>query len=147
MSRRKARELAMHLVYQLSLKNAVGQEIVENYYEAREIPVENECEFDTLKLSDNDLQYITSTVMLIEENIKEIDSYIEKYSRGWKVARIGRVELAIMRIAIFEMLNREDVPNASAINEAIELSKIYCEDKSRAFINGVLGNIQREIEA
>lgn len=146
MSRRKARELAMHLVYQLSLKDAVGQEIVENYYESREISVESECEFDNIRLTESELNYISSTVMLVEENIKEIDSYIEKYSRGWKVSRIGKVELAIMRVAIYEMLKSEDVPNASAINEALELSKIYCEDKSKAFINGVLGNIQKELD-
>ncbi len=145
MGRRKAREIAMHLVYQLSLKDTVSKEILENYYEAREIKVESESEFDIIKLTDEDKKYIDSTVNLVEENIKEIDSYIEKYSRGWKVSRIGRVELAIMRLAIYEMLNRDDVPNASAINEAIEISKIYCEDKSKAFVNGILGNIQKEL--
>lgn len=148
MSRRKARELAMHLVYQLPLKDAVGKEIIENYYEAHEIPSddENEYEFDKMSFSQSDKDYINSTVMLVEENLKDIDSYIEKYSRGWRVSRIGKVELSIMRIAVCEMLKREDVPNASAINEAIELSKVYCEDKSRAFVNGVLGNIQKELE-
>lgn len=147
MSRRKAREITMHLVYQLSLKDALAKEILENYYESRDIKVEseNENEFDNIILSENDKSYIESTINLIEENLIEIDSYIEKYSRGWKVSRIGKVELAIMRLAIYEMLKREDIPNASAINEAIELSKVYCEDKSKAFVNGILGNIQKEL--
>ncbi|MEG0371992.1 MAG: transcription antitermination factor NusB, partial [Clostridium sp.] len=121
MSRRKARELAMHLVYQLSLKDAVAQEIVENYNESREILVdhEDECEFDSMELSTNELDYVKKTVFMVEENLKEIDSYIEKYSRGWKVTRIGKVEIAIMRLAVYEMLKSEDVPNASAINEAL----------------------------
>ena len=147
MSRRKAREVAMHLVFQLYLKDANAQEILENYNEAIKIPVENEqeCEFDNLNLSESERNYIASTIKGIEENLLEIDSLIEKYSKGWKVSRIGKAELAIMRIAIYEMLKVEDVPNASAINEAIELSKIYCEEKTRPFVNGILGSIQKDI--
>ncbi|MEF9933785.1 MAG: transcription antitermination factor NusB [Clostridium sp.] len=148
MSRRKAREVAMHLVYQLSLKDAVAQEILDNYNEAKSIVFEgdDETEFDTLELSNSEMDYIGTTVMGIETNLDNIDSYIEKYSRGWKVSRIGKVELAIMRIAIYEMTSENDIPNASAINEALELSKIYCEDKSKSFVNGILGSIQKEFD-
>ncbi|MEF9952598.1 MAG: transcription antitermination factor NusB [Clostridium sp.] len=148
MSRRKAREVAMHLVYQLSLKDAVAQEILDNYNEAKDIVLQgdDETEFDLIELSNSEKDYIVGTVNDIESNLVNIDSYIEKYSRGWKIARIGKVELAIMRIAIHEMISREDIPNASAINEALELSKIYCEDKSKAFINGILGSIQKGLD-
>lgn len=145
MSRRKAREVTMHLAYQLSNKDALAKEILENFYEAHEIQTEVDSEFDDIEFTENDKSYIESTINAIEENLEKIDSYIEKYSKGWKVSRIGKVELAIMRLAIYEMLEREDVPNASAINEAIELSKLYCEDKSSAFVNGILGNIQKEL--
>ncbi|MEG0153597.1 MAG: transcription antitermination factor NusB, partial [Cellulosilyticaceae bacterium] len=130
------------------LKDAVAQEILDNYNEAKNIVFEgdDETEFDTLELSDSEKDYIKGTVMGIEDNLSNIDSYIEKYSRGWKVSRIGKVELAIMRIAIFEMINKDDIPNASAINEALELSKIYCEDKSKSFVNGILGSIQKEFD-
>ena len=73
----------------------------------------------------------------------ELNHMIEKYARGWKLERISRIAAAIMRCAMCEILYMDDVPNAAAINEAVELAKGYEEPETVAFINGVLGSFMR----
>ncbi|MHC5215886.1 transcription antitermination factor NusB [Enterococcus sp. LJL128] len=76
----------------------------------------------------------------------EMDQMIEAHlGKGWIINRIAKMDLVIMRIAIFEMLYVSDVPNTVALNEAIELTKKYSDDHSRKFVNGVLSNIMKEI--
>lgn len=135
MSRKAAREEAMKLIYQMDIKSETAQELLKDYYEEVEI-----------KLDKEDEEYIDGCVKGVYDNLPFIDSYIERYSKGWKISRIAKVDLAIMRLSIYEMLERQDVPPAASVNEAIEISKIYCGDNSPAFINGVLGNIIRELE-
>jgi N utilization substance protein B len=77
----------------------------------------------------------------------ELDAYIEKYAKGWKVGRISKTAAAIIRTAMCEILYMPDVPNAAAINEAVELAKGYEDEDVVAFINGVLGGfIRGEVE-
>ena len=81
--------------------------------------------------------------MLVEEKQEELDGYIEKYSKGWKVSRISRTALAVLRCALCEILYFEDVPASAAINEAVELDKGYDESDTVAFVNGVLGGFMK----
>ena len=76
-------------------------------------------------------------------HIDEVDSKIEAYSNGWKKERIGKAELAILRLAIYEVLF-DEVPDAVAINEAVELAKLYADEKAPGFVNGILGKVARE---
>ena len=77
---------------------------------------------------------------------EEIDEFVSKYSKDWMIDRIARVDLSILRIAIYEMLYRkEDVPTGAAINEAVELAKRYGGERSYAFVNGILGSVAKEI--
>ena len=77
-----------------------------------------------------------------------MDGYIEKYAVGWKFARIPLVASAIMRVAMFEIMYMDDIPNAAAINEAVELAKKYESDEVVRFINGILGNfLRQEVQA
>lgn len=76
-------------------------------------------------------------------HIDEVDSKIEAYSNGWKKERIGKAELAILRLAIYEVLF-DEVPDAIAINEAVELAKLYADEKAPGFINGILGKVARK---
>lgn len=69
----------------------------------------------------------------------QIDKYIEKYAHGWKVERISKTAIAVLRCAICEVMYMDDIPNSAAINEAVELAKGYDEPETVAFINGVLG--------
>lgn len=75
----------------------------------------------------------------------ELDRLIADKAKGWSIERIAPLEKAIMRLAIYEMLYVPDVPNEVAIDEAVELAKQYCEQRAPAFVNGVLGSIQKEI--
>jgi len=78
----------------------------------------------------------------IVSHLGEIDSMIEKAASGWKFNRIGKIELMVLRIALYEIKYDEEVPDKVAINEAIEISKIYgSDDMSYGFVNGVLGKI------
>ena len=86
------------------------------------------------------------TVNQLNENIKIIDENIEKYAQGWKLNRIPKVDLSILRIAINEILHRKDIPVEVSINEAINISKKYSTNESSKFINGLLGSFVRDME-
>ena len=73
--------------------------------------------------------------------IEAIDGIIEAVSEGWSISRIGKPELAILRLAIYEINYDDEIPDSVAINEAVELSKIYCPDNAKSFINGVLAKV------
>ena len=88
-------------------------------------------------------QYITALVRGVFEHGAELDSYIEKYAVGWKFSRIDRVAAAIMRVAMYEILYLPDVPNAAAINDAVEIAKRYEDTEVVRFINGILGSFVR----
>lgn len=91
--------------------------------------------------SDKDKEELLSKFNSVVEHLDEIDSRIEEVSRGWTVKRIAKAELTILRLAVFEILYVDDVPDSVAINEAVELSKNYCDDKAKGFINGILASI------
>ncbi len=77
---------------------------------------------------------------------KKLDEIIEQFAKNWKVQRLGRVEHGLLRIAIFEILYRDDVPSKVAINEALELNKQFGEQKSKSFINGILDAVAKAVE-
>lgn len=77
-------------------------------------------------------------------NRDQIDSVIEKYLKGWKIGRLPKVNLAILRLAVYEIMFEDSVPDSAAVNEAVELAKKYSGDDDYSFINGVLGSFLRE---
>lgn len=93
-------------------------------------------------ISDKDAAYITDKTNKIISLISDIDAIIKEVSSGWQLDRIGKAELAILRLAIYEMKYDEDVPFKVAINEAVELSKIYCNEEAKSFVNGVLAKVE-----
>ena len=80
----------------------------------------------------------------IQEHLEEIDRKKKKKSTGWKTKRMSKVDLNILRLAVFEMKYDEDVPVKVAINEAVEISKVFGGEDSASFINGILGKVARE---
>lgn len=96
---------------------------------------------DIPDLGGEDRDYIEDKYAAISEHIEEIDAAIEAASEGWALQRIGRAELAIMRLAFYEMRFDDDVPTGVAINEAVEIAKRYGSDDAPAFINGVLAKL------
>lgn len=88
-----------------------------------------------------DSDYIRNKVNAILNEQEELDSTIMRICTGWRLERLGKTELAILRLAVFEMLKDDDIPKGVAINEALELAKIYCSEDAPRFINGVLAKL------
>ena len=93
------------------------------------------------ELKEEDQQYMQEKYALVKEHIPEIDEMININASGWKTTRMSKVDLAILRLAIYEVKFDDDVPPSAAINEAVELAKRFGGDESSAFINGILGVI------
>ncbi|WP_298839777.1 transcription antitermination factor NusB [Clostridium sp.] len=130
MNRRKSRETAMKLLFEMSINKEKYEDIIENFKENTDVD-----------LKDLDMSYITKVLAGIHENGKEIDKNIEKYLIKWKLARLSKMNLAILRISTYEILYEEEIPNRVSVNEGIELAKMYGEDSSPAFINGILAKM------
>lgn len=94
------------------------------------------------KVQEEDLTYIEEKATKILAMIPELDERIEEISDGWKKNRIGKTELAILRVAIYEMLYDEEVPYKVAINEAVEIAKKYCNPDASGFVNALLAKVK-----
>ncbi len=130
MTRKEERELAFTLIFEKIFNNEASiEEIVNNAVEARLIE-ENTFAF--------------SVAQLTYEHCEEIDKIIEENSVGWRVARLPKVTLAIMRLALCEILYVPSVPTGVSINEAVELAKKFATQEDASFINGILGKYVRE---
>ena len=99
------------------------------------------CEDDACSWKEKDKTYIFEKVEKISEKLEEIDAKINEVSEGWKTGRMGKVDLTLIRLAVYEMLYEDDVPAKVAINEAVELAKQYGTDNSPSFVNGVLAKL------
>ena len=92
-------------------------------------------------ISEADSCYIRDKVNAVLDVQEEIDSTIMRICTGWRLERLGKAELAILRLAVYEMVKDEDIPKGVAINEALELAKVYCSEDAPRFINGVLAKL------
>lgn len=90
------------------------------------------------KASQEEISYITRKSEDITEKLEQIDQMINEKTKGWKTSRMGKVDVALLRLSVYEIVFEEDIPLGVAINEAVELAKKYGTDDSPAFINGVL---------
>lgn len=145
MVRNVAREIAIHLAYELSFTDQTVEELLD-----RRLTSES---FESLAGEDaiyaeapNEKQeaYIRRLVVGVEEHAAELDGYISKYAVGWSFARIPLVASAIMRVCMYEILYMPDIPNSVAINEAVEIAKKYETPETVKFINGILGSFARQ---
>ena len=91
--------------------------------------------------TEKDMQYISQKAQKIIEKIDEIDAAINEVSEGWKTRRMGKVDLTLIRLAVYEMKWDEDVPTGVAINEAVNLAKKYSSEDGASFVNGVLAKL------
>jgi len=144
MKRTVAREIAVRLCFAISENPSDPQELLtrtfeEEYYST----LQAEDELYKSKPGKKQLDYITRLVTGIYQHSAELDGYIEKYAVGWKFGRISRTAVAVMKLAMFEVLYMPDVPDKAAINEAVELAKHYETPETVSFINGVLGSFSR----
>ena len=145
MVRNTAREIAIHLSYELNFSGKTAEELLDQRLTA-EAFAELAEEEELYREAPNAKQaaYIRRLVLGVGEHGAELDGYIEKYARGWKFSRISLVAAAIMRVAMYEVLYMPDIPNAAAINEAVEIAKKYETPETVKFINGILGSFSRQ---
>ncbi|KNF07402.1 N utilization substance protein B [Gottschalkia purinilytica] len=130
MGRKIARESAMKLLFQMEMNKEFSQEAMNTFYEVNDF-------------KEDEKNYIQNTVTGIVKNIEKLDDLVEKFSQGWKSNRIAKVDLSILRIAMYEIMFIEDIPVEVSINEAIDIAKKYSTNESSKFINGVLGGFVR----
>lgn len=135
MSRKIARDYAFQLVFQLPFHD--GLDLNSAYdYSSKTFP----------DLSDEDKNFIYQEFKGVSGNLETIDGYIEKNLKNWKIDRLEKEVLAICRIAIYEMLFDDEIATAVSINEALELSKLYTDEKGRKFVHGILSSVAKELE-
>ena len=133
MTRKEARENCFKLLFEYEVQKLTAGEALELFYELTE---------DVKGQTD----YIDNTVKTAIENVDAIDAIIEKFSKGWKVSRLAKVTLAVLRVAICEIMYMDDIADSIAINEAVEIAKIYGDEKSPKFVNGVLSSVYKSKE-
>lgn len=133
MNRHKQREYTFRVIFSLEQNSTV-------------IPLEDlELQLDSVELdSTEDKEVIREKVTHIFNELKEIDALIEGSAKRWSIDRIAKIELAILRVAIYDM-KYDNIPVQVAVNEAVELSKKYGDDQSSKFVNGVLGQVVKQI--
>ena len=145
MLRNTAREIAIHLSYELSFTDKSVEELLDQRLTkeafsslAEEDPLYEEAP------GEKQAAYIRRLVRGVGEHAPELDGYIAKYARGWSFQRIPLVASALMRVAMYEVLYMPDIPNSAAINEAVEIAKKYETPETVKFINGILGSFVRQ---
>lgn len=132
MTRNKAREILMQIMYEMDMSKTMDRNTAEALTEK--------------KLSGNHMERGRRLILSIINNLPAIDDEINRHSRSWKTSRMPKVDLAIMRLASGELKYNEDVPQAVVINEAINMAKKYGTERSARFVHGVLGAIANDNE-
>lgn len=141
MTRTNARQLALQLSFAVSAGSDVGPDTFfdEEYFRA--LPAEDAL-FTEIP-GERERAYINELVTGVRDRREELDGIIEQFSQGWKLSRISRTALAVLRVALYEILYMPEIPAAASINEAVELAKGFDEPETVRFINGILGGFMR----
>ena len=154
-----SREYMMKLIYQSDINKESMEGKLDTFLKNNFEYISNRYEELRLQYSDNpnlelknleidnvvDKEYMNKMCVALEENSEKINELISKYAKNWSIERMPKVDLAVLKVAICEILFVEDIPNKVSINEAIEIAKIYCDDKTPKFINGILGSVVNEL--
>jgi len=148
MTRTAAREIAILLGFSITASDSFADEAADCFFDREHYnTLREENEIFAEYPDERQMEYIRALVQLVFDHRVELDAYIEKYARGWTTNRISRTAGAVIRCAMCEILWMPEVPNAAAINEAVELAKKYESEEVVAFINGFLGGfIRGEVE-
>ena len=131
MSRRTARETAMKCCFAREFNAEADSASIQGLEEESELYGE-------------DLDYAEAVLSGVMANIGRLDDEIRRLAIGWEFGRMPRVDICIMRVALYEMMYREDIPESVSINEAVEIAKKYSGEKSAPYINGMLGTFSRK---
>ncbi len=134
MSRKSSREKAMELSFGMELSKDSPEEAIETFVDNYEGDIKN-----------LDLGYIKEVLYGVDSKKEELDSIIKSNLQNWKIERIAKINLTILRLAVLEMKYIEDVPAKVALNEALELTKKYSDEKSVSFVNAVLDKVLKSL--
>ena len=141
MSRKTAREDTFKLLFATEVGNHMPTNALDTYFAE---DIRDKSQFSLDAQSEEDKQYIRSTVAAVHENFSLLDQIITENSIKWDVKRLSKVSLTLLRLAIYEIKFCPKVPVAVAIAEAVRLAKIYGTEKDAAFINGILGEFAKK---
>ncbi len=130
MTRKQAREEAFILIFEKVFNSDSVEEVLELAAEVRNFEADD---------------YIKSVFFGVYSNLEEIDNIISENSIGWKINRISKTALSVLRLAIFEIKYMEDIPQSVTINEAVELCKTYSGKEESAFVNGILSTVAKSL--
>lgn len=128
MKRSELREQVFQLLFRVEFNTPEEMRVQEDLF----------IETNDIEMSDKDATFVKERYEQIGEKLPEIDKLINEVTTGWDTGRIGKVELAILRLAVFEIKFDESIPTGVAINEAVELAKKFGQDGASSFVNGVL---------
>lgn len=146
MTRRELREHCFKMLFCTDFYPAeeTGQQF-ERYFDAPEedetAPDGTDVLLHRIQANEEDRQYLIQKAEAVARRIPELDKKIDGVTEGWKTKRMGKVDLTILRLALYEILYDDEIPEKVAINEAVELAKRFGQDESPSFINGVLAKL------
>jgi N utilization substance protein B len=130
-TRREARRTALDILYQADITAAPAERVLTDWVDAgRTVPA-----------------FTDELVVGVTEHLPEIDLLLEEHSESWTVARMAALDRTILRLAVFELMHSPDVPRSVAISEAVEAASELSSDRSRSYVNGILGRIARDLES
>lgn len=145
MTRTNAREIAVHFAFELGFSNESADALLDAMLTPAVFAQIGSEEPLYAEFPDEKQQtYIRTLVKGVYDHCPELDEYISKYAIGWKFSRIPRVAISILRVAMYEILYMQDIPNAAAINEAVQMAKHYEDPQVVSFLNGILGTFVRQ---
>ena len=148
MTRRNVREAIFMMLFQTEFHADISTEDTLRLYMTldQDTPNEEEEEEQPIKLSSADAKYIQDVLDGVAAHKAEIDAVISRLSKGWTIDRLMKVDVAILRYCLFELMYLQpNIPSSVSINEAVEIAKKYGSDKSKAFVNGVLSSFYKEL--
>ena len=141
MRRRLARELALQSLYHIEMNEVSPLDAVRVAVNEAENDNEAELQVDRIEV-----EPVLELVQGTRSRVADIDKLLQAYLTGWRIERLSKVDQQILRLAVYEMVYRDDVPARVAINEAIELAKRFGGEESGKFVNGVLGKMIRQLD-
>lgn len=130
MSRKRARIGAMQALFAMDINNDFSTDKLDVFMENN-------------NFQGDEVDYINRVVPDILDKLEVVDETIEKNLKGWTMARLAKVDRQILRVAVYEFLYKDDIPEEVSINEAVEIARLYSSDEAPKFINGILGTIYR----
>jgi N utilization substance protein B len=131
-SRRKARECALQLLYQIDLGSCDLDDTKKCFWNAKDV-------------DESTRQFAVDLFEGVRRNLDEIDELLSLFSANWKISRMASIDKNILRVAIFELMHCSDIPVKVTINEAVEIAKSYGTKESGAFVNGILDNVAKKV--